>query len=201
MGDNHQLLRKEVEIMVKVCPECKTTNPDNADFCQGCGQELTTVTNQSKSSGGLGAWWNKQSRGGKAAIGLCGICCIGLIVILLVSGMSSPDKTTSTTTTTPTTTTTSNNSNTQSATGIQVQVIYAGAWSGAIAQDSSTQSVDGSGNKNFDISGNPRVVSVNFQKRDGGSGTLTVNILQNGKVVKTVSTSAQYGVAGVAATF
>ena len=39
-------------------------------------------------------WWNKQGTGGKAAVGLVGLCCIGLILMVVVGGMMSPDKNT-----------------------------------------------------------------------------------------------------------
>ena len=100
-------------MMTKSCPKCKTENSDEAGFCQSCGTELKNVTGKVKtgepSGGGITAWWNKQSNGGKAAIGVVGVCCIGLILIVAIGGILSPDKTTTTspTTTTPTTTTTS----------------------------------------------------------------------------------------------
>lgn len=58
--------------------------------------------------------------------------------------------------------------------GVQVQVNYDGTWTDAINQDGSEQSVDGSGTETFNMTGNPSIVSVDFQKSDSGSGTLTV---------------------------
>jgi hypothetical protein len=87
--------------MTKICPNCKTENLDNAGFCQNCGNKLATVkTNpntSTKSGSGVTEWWNKQSKGGKTAIGIVGVCCIGLILIVAIGGMFSPDKNTATT--------------------------------------------------------------------------------------------------------
>lgn len=189
--------------MAKICPNCKTSNADNAEFCQNCGQELGITssgkTNRSQNTGGVGGWWNKQGTGAKAAIGIVGICCIGLILIVAFAGMFSSDQTTTTTPTTnttvstPTTTTSDSNSST-TASGIQVRVNYSGSWTGNYGDESGSQSVEGSGTKTFTISGSPSVVSAVFQKYDGGSGTLTVEILENGVVVESRSTSAEYGV-------
>ena len=41
------------------------------------------------------------------------------------------------------------------------------------------------------------MVTAVIQKSGGGSGTLKVEILKNGKVVKEASTSAEYGVVSV----
>ena len=95
--------------MVKNCPKCGKENSNGAKFCEGCGTDLGGVINvsgnTSNSSGGFSGWWNKQGKGGKAAVGLVGLCCIGLILIVAVGGMMSPDKTTTNATSTPTATT------------------------------------------------------------------------------------------------
>ena len=36
--------------MTKICPNCKTENPDNSGFCQNCGTELKGTTNAVKSN-------------------------------------------------------------------------------------------------------------------------------------------------------
>jgi len=200
--------------VTKECPNCKKENLDSAGFCQSCGtklEESTTNANTTEESGsGIGGFWNKQSNGGKAAIGI-GVCCLGIILIVAISGMMSPDKTTTTTpTTTPaptttaptsTNTTSTSSSSTASASGTQVRVTYSGSWTGNYGDVSGSQSVEGTGSKTFDISGSPDIVSAVFQKSGGGSGTLTVDILQNGQVLETKSTSAQYGVVSVSHSF
>jgi len=95
--------------MTKTCPNCKIENPDNAGFCQDCGTDLKGSTNAVKSNEPSGdrvkGFWNKQGKGGKAAIGI-GVCCLGLILIIAITGMFSSDKNitngTSTTTSAPT---------------------------------------------------------------------------------------------------
>jgi len=201
--------------VTKICSNCKSVNADDATFCQNCGKSInqtskaTQSSNNPKSGGGISDRWNKQSKRNQAAIGIAGVCCIGLIIIIAVGGMLSPNQTANTantnSTTTPTPTTTSNSTssstNTASNLGDQIQVVYDGSWTGDIDQDSSSHSVDGSGTETLNLTGNPSIVSVDFQKSDDGSGTLTVNILQNGNVVDTESTSAQYGVVSTAYTF
>lgn len=109
MGDNHKFIM-EVKKLVKYCPNCKTSNPNSAEFCQNCGQELGTISSgaatQSQNNEGIGGWWNKQGTGAKAAIGIGGICCIGLILIVAFAGMFSSDQTTTTDTNTETNTST-----------------------------------------------------------------------------------------------
>lgn len=81
-----------------------------------------------------------------------------------------------------------------------VRISYEGEWSGAISGEGTIRSVQGEGTKTFQIQGEPVVVSANAQKRDGGSGTLTVQILKNGEVIKESSTDAEYGIASVSVT-
>ncbi|MCE5214924.1 MAG: zinc ribbon domain-containing protein [Methanobacterium sp.] len=35
--------------MAKICPNCNTKNSNNAEFCQGCGQELENVPQSTRS--------------------------------------------------------------------------------------------------------------------------------------------------------
>lgn len=86
---------------------------------------------------------------------------------------------------------------TASSPDFQVRVSYDGEWSGTIGGDGSSRSVDGSGTETFDVQGDPFIVSANAQKRDEGTGTLTVQILKNGEVIAQRTTSARYGVAQV----
>lgn len=165
------------------------------------------------------SWWKRQNTGTKVGIGIAGICCLGLLLILGMSAMASPDATTSTisndssqntaesTVSQPTNTATSSStsdtssSSSSSASGIQVKVTYSGSWSGNYGDESGSQSVDGSGSKTFQISGDPSVISAVFQKDDGGSRTLTVEIIEDGTVVESKSTSAAYGVVSAGHSF
>jgi len=79
----------------------------------------------------------------------------------------------------------------------QVRISYDGEWSGSIAGDGSSRTVDGSGTETFDVGGDPFIVSANAQKQNDGSGTLSVEILQGGEIIARQSTSASYGVAQV----
>lgn len=76
-----------------------------------------------------------------------------------------------------------------------VRVQYDGEWSGSIAADGSSRSVDGSGEETFEIDGDPTSISANAQKQDDSREELTIQILQDGEVVAEQSTTAEYGVA------
>ena len=83
--------------MSKICPDCKTENTDNAEFCQNCGKKLNEITNTEKTEeapGALSSWWNKQSKGGKVGL-IAGVCVLGLLFIIVIAGMSTPDTSTS----------------------------------------------------------------------------------------------------------
>lgn len=116
-----------------LCPVCGSENPEMAEFCAECGNNIRqenekTLTNAEKlaklqkkynkpktSKNKFDVWWNKQSSKNKKVFSLVGICCLGLILIVGISAMVSPDKTTSTVPSTtssgssPTTTTTTSN--------------------------------------------------------------------------------------------
>lgn len=73
-------------------------------------------------------------------------------------------------------------------------------WSGAIQDgDMRTYSEDGSGNAKIRVScnGSVGIVSVSFQKQTE-YGHLQVSLIQDGVLLKSSSTSAQYGIAGFA---
>lgn len=200
--------------MTKVCSNCKSTNPDTAEFCQNCGTKLNmknSAKSNAKSGGNLTNFWNDQGNGGKIAI-VVSVCCVGLIILFAIGSMVSPDKntattsnnTTTTTTPVPATSTPSSDSSSSSSTtsgDVQIQVSYSGSWTGNYGDASGSQSVEGTGSKTYTISGDPNVVSAVFQKSSDSSGTLTVNIIKNGQVVETKSTSASYGVVSVGHSF
>ena len=85
-------------------------------------------------------------------------------------------------------------------TAIRIKIIYPGSWSGNYADLGSSKSVDGTGTETFTISNPEFVVSAVFQKEDDSDRTLTVEILKDGKVVESESTSASYGVVTVSYT-
>lgn len=70
------------------CPECGTANLKYADFCQNCGNMLNTKKKDVKHK--TMGWWNKQSKGGKLAMGMVGSCCLGIIIILVMVGIIMP---------------------------------------------------------------------------------------------------------------
>jgi len=91
----------------KICPNCGTENPDDANFCEECGRDLNDIEKAVPPKEApknmvdrIKEWWDKQSTGGKAAIGIA-TCCLGALLFIGIVGMMAPE----TTITEPTTTT------------------------------------------------------------------------------------------------
>jgi hypothetical protein len=78
-----------------------------------------------------------------------------------------------------------------------VDIQYSGCWSGAVQGGGSQSSYEGCGPRRIYVNGWP--VSAVIQKMDDDYGTLTVTLLDGTKTLKSASTSAQYGIASVAA--
>lgn len=137
---------------------------------------------------------NKKVRGDrvdkKYIIG--GVCCIGIIVVVLLFMAMGDQNTASNSTTSSNDTTTSN-----AATGTQIQIDYSGSWSGSYSDESGTQSIDGTGSKTINASSSDITTTAVIQKSAGNSKKLTVNIIKDGNVVATKSTTAEYGVVTV----
>ncbi len=123
-------------------------------------------------------------------------CCTGLFIILFIfclfAAVISPDTNT---------TVDSNVSAVDEATGVQVKVIYDGAWHGAVSDVGSTRSVSGTGNETIDLNVDEDtwIVTADAQKKDGSSKTLTIQILKDGKVLEESSTDTEYGMAVISA--
>lgn len=85
---------------------------------------------------------------------------------------------------------------------IAIRIDYSGEWSGAVGSGGSSQSVDGFGRRTFQWDGGdiPNVVSATAQKRERW-GTLTVQIIADGEVVKESSTRAEFGVVSIGHSF
>jgi hypothetical protein len=193
------------------CPYCGAENPEDKKLCQSCKRVLkpsktppprykTTQSVTGSSDGGIFDWFNKQSNGRKAAMGLAGICCIALILVVAGSALF-PDKNTATTNTTPPTTNTNTQTQPTTNSDVIVQVVTAGNWTGALDYSNSEKSVQGTGNDQFDLGPNPGIVSVNFQKGTNDTNPLTVNLIQGGNTVKTQTTTASQGIAAVTNNF
>ena len=90
-------------------------------------------------------------------------------------------------------------SSSSSSTGGAVSLVisYSGEWSGAIADSSGTRSIEGTGDKTINLGNIDGAVAANAQKRDSGSGTLTISLKQNGKTLEKDTTSSDYGMVQV----
>ena len=135
----------------------------------------------------------KEWSGAKKAISIIVACCVVLIIVAIIGGALSHDQNTSSVSTS------SSNNTANTVKGVQIHIIYDGEWQGAAGGEGSTNSISGSGEKTIDIDSGTHIVSANAQKKDGGSGNLTIQLLKDGKVIKESSTDSQYGVASVSA--
>jgi hypothetical protein len=86
---------------------------------------------------------------------------------------------------------------TTSGAGYQIRIQYSGEWSGAVSAVSGSRSIQGTGTETIDISGNPDVISANAQKQTANRETLTIQVLQDGEIVRESQTNAEYGIASV----
>ena len=82
-------------------------------------------------------------------------------------------------------------------TNYQVNINYPGTWEGTILSDGNTESVSGTGAKTVDVDSS-RVISVEIQKQDANNDELLVTITQDGQMEDNASTTAPYGLAGMA---
>jgi len=85
-----------------------------------------------------------------------------------------------------------------SSTAVQIRITYTGAWSGSYYCDGTSSSVDGTGSKIITLENAKGIVSTSFQKQDSSQNELKVEILNNGDVVKSGTTTASYGVVAIA---
>ena len=137
--------------------------------------------------------WKEWSNA-KKAISILAVCCVGILLIAVLGGGGTSDKNTATKTDD------SSKTADEQVKGVQIKISYDGEWQGAAGDLGSTNTIQGTGDKTIDVDDDATIVSANAQKMDGGSGTLTIQILKDGKVVEESSTDAEYGVAQVSAT-
>jgi hypothetical protein len=79
-------------------------------------------------------------------------------------------------------------------TGVWVEVMYAGTYSGLIGTPGNQNSITHTGDYPFQVSAGPGdSVAVSLQKMDGSGNPMTVTVYINGQSVKTSSTTAPMG--------
>ena len=96
-------------------------------------------------------------------------------------------------------------------TGIEIRISYSGPWSGASAftyidentgtVTSGVNKLSGNGITSIPISGRPKNLNAVIQKKNDNSDILTVEIVENGVVLASNSTSSPYGVTKVEYSF
>ena len=88
---------------------------------------------------------------------------------------------------------------TGSSSGVQIKVNYNGVWTGSYGDAGSTQSIDGTGSKIITLTNPNNIISCAFQKKDNSQDEMEIEILKDGTVLNSKSTTAAYGVVAVAA--
>ena len=129
----------------------------------------------------------------KNAIGLMAI----LILVTFISGCTSNNNPTGNNSSIPNNSTaqnnsTENNSSMQNNQNTIVQINSDSSWSGVITSSNGTQTVSGNGNATYNLGSNPGSVSITLHKTND-AGTVTVQIIKNGNVVVSQSTSGSQG--------
>ncbi|MFA4877004.1 MAG: hypothetical protein WC586_06290 [Methanoregula sp.] len=80
----------------------------------------------------------------------------------------------------------------------QIRVTYAGKWTGFYGtMNGPRTTVEGTGTQTYTVVKPDDALSASFQKADGGSGTITAEILKDGQVQKSGSATDPYGIAMV----
>ena len=105
-----------------------------------------------------------------------------------------PPQTTTTQTETPTTQSPTETTTTKEV-AYTVYIEFEGEWQGSITAGGSSRSIQGTGSKKFEITGDAYMVAANAQKETDGDRKLTVQIVSNNKILGEASTTASYGVA------
>jgi hypothetical protein len=76
---------------------------------------------------------------------------------------------------------------------IIVAVSYQGTWNGTISDNSGNRTVEGTGNRRFNLGNNQSSVSVNLQKLGNDSLQLRVDILNGTNVIERLTNSSPFG--------
>lgn len=197
------------------CPECGSEIEGEVQFCPDCGSDIAPGDGTSSTEGtaGDGGITSKipGMRPGSTIRNLV-LASVYVVLILAVIGAAAGPTDTGDTATTNAGSVDDTNAGggdatatEASASGYAVKIEYSGEWSGALSVTSSggssSESISGVGSQTIEIDGSPDIISANAQKRDGGSGTITVKIIEDGEVVSEASSSSEYGVAQTSKSF
>jgi hypothetical protein len=197
------------------CPDCGTEVEGVADFCPECGTSLNDFDGNSSTeaageNGGGGITSKVPGMRPGSTIRNVALGAVYVVLLLAVIGAAAgPTDSADTGADGADAATGGGSTDTpasgESESGYAVRIDYDGEWSGAASLtgdgESSTESISGTGPRTIDINGQPDIISVNAQKRDGGSGTITVQIIEDGEVVSEASSSSEYGVAQTSQSF
>jgi len=82
---------------------------------------------------------------------------------------------------------------------VEIQIDYQGVWSGTIANEDSTKSVQGFAFSRYELTG--KSFSATIQKDDDSVYELTIRIVHEGKVLVRDFTSDEYGSVSISYTF
>ena len=215
---NELLDRKKEEVK---CSKCGTQNPLDSKFCEECGNTLNSIdkpiilnSNTSQLNGKAESYEKnytpqstpeEQKKKNTAGVALLAIFLIGLIIFGALAAIAQDANTSTDTTdysssnddydTYDDSSSSSYDSSVSREIPIDVVVHYDGEWQGIVGGINSDSSYSGNGDDVIKFTGTRNsYVAATIQKDDGGSGTLTVEIYKDGKLVNSQSTNAAYGI-------
>ena len=82
------------------------------------------------------------------------------------------------------------NSSTGSSPSVQIHVIYSGAWSGTYTATGITRPVNGTGERTITVDKPSGVINVAIKKKEVNTKLISVELLENGKRVKSGNTTS-----------
>ncbi|WP_409201033.1 zinc ribbon domain-containing protein [Methanobrevibacter sp. DSM 116169] len=170
--------------MVK-CPRCSYENNDDESYCSNCKYPLNI--NKKFSENERKSRWSNFSMGKKVIL-VIAIVALLILTFNLIYTSTEADKPSSEIITT------NESPVIKSSNPYQVRVIYNGSWSGDVGIADLPISRSGYGNELIFIDGAPwDNVNAVVYKNDASDKNLTIQLLQDGKVIKENSTTKPNG--------
>lgn len=122
-----------------------------------------------------------------------------IVLIVAVSGCTSNNNNSNSNTSNTSISNTSS-SNASASGDVNIVVSYSGPWAADVSGPFGYRSLSGTGDQTTNIGSVTGSVTAAARKTDGGTGTLTVSIVKDGKTLASQSTSYPYGGATAVAT-
>jgi len=173
------------------CPNCGKQVGAEENFCSNCGSRLRELTTTGERPAGAPLPQPSPKPGKRVALKVAGILSVVLLGLLVVGAVMRPSTTTPPPTTPPPTTPPPPIPKTVTAT---IRIESNTWWFGSIGGDGNSRSVDGYGDREFEVTGS--IIMAVVQKQTD-YGYLRVSILVRGIIMASQETTAAYGLVTV----